>query len=130
MIKIAVALDEEGRISAHFGHSAAFEVFEVEKGAIKSRQTITPGASSSGECACQGEYLLSLLKGAEKIICGGMGKGAFNKLQAQGLEPILVDVEMDPRKAVQSLLDGSLKPVENQTCGCGGHDHGALAHKP
>lgn len=31
MIKIVVALDEEGRISAHFGHSAAFEVFEVEE---------------------------------------------------------------------------------------------------
>jgi predicted Fe-Mo cluster-binding NifX family protein len=122
MNKIAVALDETGAISAHFGHSASFAVFEVEGKNLKGQSLARSG--DSGVCACEGGGILEMLKGATSLLCGGLGPGAVGKLRSVGIEPVIVDPALAPEEAVRQFLAGSLVPLEFPSCGCGGHGHG------
>lgn len=122
MTKIAVALDETGSISAHFGHSAGFAMFEAEGKVLKGQSVAQPG--EGGACACEGGGILTLLKGAKSLLCGGMGPGAVEKLRSAGIEPVIVNPELAPEEAVRQFLAGNLAPLEFPSCGCGGHGHG------
>jgi predicted Fe-Mo cluster-binding NifX family protein len=122
MTRIAVALDETGAISAHFGHSASFAMFEANGKSLKGQSLAQPG--EGGACACEGGGILVLLKGANNLLCGGMGPGAVEKLRSAGIEPVIVDPALAPEEAVKLFLSGSLAPLEFPSCGCGGHGHG------
>ena len=115
-MKIAVA-SEGTDVSQHFGHCEKFTIFEIEDGKAFSDQVI---ANPGHECGSMPRFLKDL--GVSVVISGGMGAGAFNGLQSNGLIPV-TGAEGTTRDAVEGYLSGRLK-TGGFSCGCHeGHDH-------
>ena len=115
-MKIAVAT-EGAAISEHFGHCEAFCIYETEEGKITGQSTLpNPGHGTVP--------LPRLLKGmgVETIIAGGMGPGASQGCQAQGIETIL-GAKGEPQAAVEAYLRGELKS-NGALCQHHAHEHG------
>ena len=79
-MRIAVTY-ENGMIFQHFGHTAAFKLYDAENGAVLSAAVVPTGDSGHGALA----GLLSEI-GADVIICGGIGGGAQSALAEAGIK--------------------------------------------
>jgi len=79
--KIAIPTNGEV-VDAHFGRAAAFTVFEIE--GIEARKVEILSATGLQH---QHEGLASMFKskGVEVLVCGGIGGGMINGLNAVGL---------------------------------------------
>ena len=73
-MKVAIPY-EAGQVFGHFGHSAAFMVYEIEAGKVVS-STLLP-TNGSGHGALAG--LLAANK-VNALVCGGIGGGARTAL--------------------------------------------------
>ena len=71
----------DGEVFPHFGRTGSFRLYEIEDGVIRSSRTVDNGGFSHGSLA---DYLKGL--GADALICGGIGTGARNRLEAAGIE--------------------------------------------
>jgi len=82
--KIAIPSDGEV-LNAHFGKSEAFTVFEIEGKEARKVEIL----SATG-LQHQHEGLASMFKrnGVEVLICGGIGGGMINGLNAVGLKVV------------------------------------------
>lgn len=139
-MKVAIPY-EAGQVFGHFGHSAAFMVYEIEAGKVVS-STLLP-TNGSGHGALAG--LLAANK-VNALICGGIGGGARSALAEAGIQ-LYPGASGSADAQVEALLDGSLAydpntvcshhdHGEGHTCGhhhegghtCGGHDHGCGHH--
>ena len=78
-MKIAITY-EAGLIYQHFGHTAAFKLYEIADGRVVSAQVIETNGSGHGALA---GFLADL--GVEALICGGIGGGARYALDAAGI---------------------------------------------
>lgn len=132
-MKIAVTY-ENGEIFQHFGHSEHLKLYTVENGAVQSASIAEVGGSGHGA-------LVGLLQtlGADTLICGGIGGGAREALEAAGIR-LYGGVSGSADEAVQALLAGTLDYDPDVRCshhdqqhggehscgqhGCGGHDAG------
>lgn len=114
-MKIAVTY-EGGLIFQHFGHTAAFKIYEVENGEIKSAQVVPTDGHGHGALA-------GFLQAQEvnTLICGGIGGGAQVALANAGIQ-LYGGVSGDADEAVQALLAGQLN--YNPCVRCSHHDHG------
>jgi predicted Fe-Mo cluster-binding NifX family protein len=128
-MKIAVPTNDGTSISPHFGRSAAFLIFEVENGTIKSRETRTNGTEHShaqGECASHeaeaGQHshqgIIAAIDGCQTVICGGMGHRAAEALKAWGITDIVVTVPGLAEDAVSKFLNGTLARMPENFCRC------------
>lgn len=117
---------ENGTIFQHFGKSKAFTVYDTAEGKITSKRMLDAG--ESGHSALAG---LLREAGAELVICGGIGGGARDALQAAGIE-LAAGVTGSTDAAVEGYLSGTLSYGSDATCGhhehlhlpghsCGGH---------
>ena len=129
-MKIAVTY-ENGNIFQHFGHTAAFKVFEGRDGQVQEAQVVYTNGSGHGALA----GMLAQL-GVNALICGGIGGGARNALNEAGIV-VYGGCSGDADEAVESFLAGALNydPCarcshhdshhgEGHTCGshgCGSH---------
>ncbi len=128
-MKIAVTY-ENGSVFQHFGHTAAFKVYEVEENKVVSSQVISTNGSGHGALS----RLLSDA-GIAVLICGGIGGGAQMALKEAGIE-LFGGVSGDADEAVQAYLDGKLSYNPNVKCNHHGHhegghtcgDHGCGSH--
>ena len=111
-MKIAVTY-EGGQIFQHFGHTAAFKIYEVEDGSVVSAQVV----DTDGHGALAG-FLQAL--GVDTLICGGIGGGAQMALQEAGIR-FFGGVSGDADEAVQALIMGQLD--YNPCVHCSHHDH-------
>ena len=118
-MKIAVTY-ENGNVYQHFGHTAAFKVYEAENGKVISSQVVDTNGSGHGALA-------SLLSGlnADALICGGIGGGAQMALAAAGIR-VFGGVSGDADEAVEALLAGVLD--FNPNVRCNHHDHHGADH--
>ena len=131
-MRIAVTY-ENGQIFQHFGHTAAFKVYDVENGAVVHSEVVSTNGSGHGALA----GVLNVLK-AEVLICGGIGGGAQMALAQAGIK-LYGGVAGDADAAVQAYLDGQLDYNPNVRCthhdghgeghtcgshGCGSHSCG------
>ena len=116
-MKIAVTY-ENGTIYQHFGHTRQFKLYEIENGAVARTQVAD--ASGSGHGALAG-FLSGL--GVDALICGGIGGGAVNALEAAGIR-LYGGASGDPDAAVQALLAGTLQFDPNARCSDHEHHHG------
>ena len=116
-MKIAVTY-ENGNVYGHFGHTAAFKVYEAENGKVLSSQVVDTNGSGHGALAC----LLSSL-GVDVLICGGIGGGARMALMEAGIA-IYGGVTGDADEAVELLLSNALSFDPNARCSHHDHDHG------
>ncbi|HEY8909414.1 MAG TPA: NifB/NifX family molybdenum-iron cluster-binding protein [Desulfosporosinus sp.] len=81
-----IAIPSNGEVvDAHFGRAAAFTVFEIE--GIEARKVEILSATGLQH---QHEGLASMFKssGVEVLVCGGIGGGMINGLNAVGLSVV------------------------------------------
>ena len=115
-MKIAVTY-ESGLIFQHFGHTAAFKIYEVENNEIKSSVVVDTNGSGHGALA---GFLAE--RGVDTLICGGIGGGAQMALANAGIK-LYGGVMGDADDAVEALLSGELN--FNPCVRCSHHDHGS-----
>jgi len=131
-MRIAVASSNGTDISAHFGRSACFLIFEIEGGkpVLRERRDNSFSPHARGECAGEqhshhhGQVhgdghrpLVSALEDCQTVICHGMGWRAAEDLKSGGITPVVLAAEMRPEEAVSAFLKGDL-PASAGYCRC------------
>mgnify|MGYP003412540587 FL=1 len=114
-MKIAVTY-EAGLIFQHFGHTAQFKIYEIEKDEVATAQVVDTDGHGHGALA---GFLKA--QGVNVLICGGIGGGAQMALAEAGIQ-LFGGVSGDADEAVEALLAGEL--VYNPCVRCSHHDHG------
>ena len=122
---IAVASEKE-QITGHFGHCRNFNLFTVEGDKIVSEVSIdSPGHEHGDLPAFLKEYNVDVL------ISGGMGPGAFNRLNEVGIIPVVGGTGL----AKDVAADYAAGKLVSGVASCGGHgghgdhhDHGGHHH--
>ena len=120
-MKIAVTY-EAGLIFQHFGHTAAFKIYEVENNAVVSARVVDTNGSGHGALA---SFLADL--GVNVLICGGIGGCAQTALANAGIQ-LFGGVHGDADDAVYDYLAGELAYNPNARCDHHGHDHNCGDH--
>ena len=120
-MKIAVTY-EAGLIYQHFGHTAAFKIYEVENGEVKASAVVDTQGHGHGALA---GFLQT--QGVDTLICGGIGGGAQMALREAGIT-LYGGVHGDADDAVEDLLSGTLHYNPNVCCNHHGHDHSCGSH--
>jgi len=112
-MRIAIASDN-GKVTGHFGHCEGFIVFDEEGGNIVKEEFIQNPGHKPG-------FLPKFLaeRNIDVIISGGMGGGAVNLFNENGIEVIL-GASGDSRNAAEAYLRGELKSSESV---CHEHRH-------
>ena len=98
----------EGKLAAHFGHSQAFALIEVEENRIKNKEYLIPPAHEPGVLP---KWLSDL--GADVVIAGGMGHRAISLFDQYGIKVITGAPESEPEELVNSYLKNTLVAGEN-----------------
>ena len=115
-MKIAVTY-ENGEIFQHFGHTKQFKIYQVSEGKVVSSEVVDTSGSGHGALA---GFLME--RGADILICGGIGGGAQSALAEAGIE-LYGGVQGNADAAVAALLDGSLQKKFDVQCNHH-HHHG------
>ena len=129
-MKIAITY-ENGQVFQHFGHTAAFKLFQIQDGKVLESQVVETNGSGHGALA---GFLAEL--GVDALICGGIGGGARYALAEAGIA-VYGGVSGDADEAAEAFASGILNydPCarcshhdshhgEGHTCGshgCGSH---------
>ena len=113
-MRIAVTY-EAGIVFQHFGHTAAFKLYDVENGAVKSSCVVDTAGHGHGALA---GFLKA--QGVDVLICGGIGGGAQLALQQAGIR-FYGGVRGDADDVVTDYLAGNLQ--YNPCVRCDHHDH-------
>lgn len=117
-MRIAVPTNDGETLSAHFGKSAGFLVFEIADGRILSREFRANEACGLHAGGHDHGAMASVLDGCDVVLCGGMGRGAADALKAAGLVVAPVAVSGAASEIVAAYLAGSIKPASESFCGC------------
>lgn len=127
-MKIAVTY-EAGLVFQHFGHTAAFKLYDVEDGQVISSRVMETGGSGHGALAT---FLQE--QGVDALICGGIGGCARAALNDAGIT-LYGGVYGDADDVVEDLLAGVLRYNPNVRCdhhdtghSCGDHGCGNACH--
>lgn len=107
---------EDGQVFQHFGHSAAFKIYEAEDGEIRSSQVVDTNGSGHGALA---GFLRE--RGVTHLICGGIGAGARTALAQAGIQ-LFPGVAGAADDAALALAKGTLR--YDPDTACTHHDHG------
>ena len=123
-MKIAVITDDERTISQRFGRAPYYLVATVNDGQVIEWQrrdklghvhfANEPHEHPTGERhgfdpASQDRHsrMAEAIADCAVLICGGMGAGAYESMQARGIKPIVTDIRSID-EAVQAYLAGNL----------------------
>lgn len=122
-MKIAVATEDGKTISAHFGRSPFFAIYEIADGKVINkemrRNTFTghfrgEGAHGDGhhDHSKGDEHahktVAEGLQDCQTVISHGMGRRAWEDLRSRGIEMIVTD-ETEVERALNLYLAGELK---------------------
>lgn len=113
---------EAGLVFQHFGHTAAFKLYDVEDGQVISSRVVDAGGSGHGALAAFLEA-----QGVDTLICGGIGGCARTALNDAGIT-LYGGVYGDADDVVEDLLAGVLRYNPNVRCDHHGHDHACGEH--
>ncbi len=114
-MRIAVNYDN-GQIFQHFGRTEMFKLYDVEDGRVVKTQLLP--AVAQGHAALSQQLALNHV---DVSICGGLGMGMLNALEAAGIK-VCANVSTGADEAVQAYLDGTLQ-YSRDAHACGGHHH-------
>lgn len=100
-MRIIVASDGDN-VTEHFGHCRTYRTYDVENGKITKAGVIDSPGHKPG-------FLPLFLKekGADVIISGGMGAGAIDLFNENGIK-VIVGATGDSKSAAESFLKGVL----------------------
>jgi len=85
-MKIAVPVMKDGQIDGHFGHCEFYKIFTIsEQNQIQEVLTI----NSPQGCGCKSDIAYTLAEnGVKLMLAGGIGNGAINVLNSQGINVV------------------------------------------
>lgn len=116
-MKIAIP-NNGSMVNQHFGMSKSFVIATIEDKKIQNIEEI-----SSAELAHQHQGLSDLLvaQGTTVVITGGIGEGAINGLQQNGLE-VIKGASGEYKKVIEEYINGTLED-KNVICNHHGEHH-------
>ena len=120
-MRIAVTY-EDGMVGQHFGLTEYFKVYDVEEGKIVNSEVV----SSNG----QGHGMLAFVLKDEQVdllICGGIGMGARNALNAAGID-LIAGAAGEADEIVKAYLEDRLVLDSDGTCHHHDHEEGHQCH--
>ncbi len=124
-MKLAIITDDGHSISKHFGRAAYYQVFTIEDGRVTAKEMRDklghqnfaderhiheePGQKHGFGAAADHRHgrMMEAISDCQTVICGGMGMGAFQSLQARGINPIITDLNSID-EAVQAFIAGEI----------------------
>ena len=113
---IAVAYDN-GIINQHFGKSKYMKIYEIDENNEIQRVHL----ESMGKHSHHGIAGYIKEKGVDVVICGGLGQGAVDSLEAAGIK-IYAGNTGNADTAVIKYLKGELEENSKANCNCK-HEH-------
>lgn len=113
-MKLAIAY-QNGEVYQHFGDTPSFLLLEIEDGKVLSKLVHDNGGRSH-------VALIGVLQslGAEALIVGGIGSGAFGFLHQTGIK-VYAGVVGSAEQAIADYLGGKLAESETATHQCSRH---------
>ena len=115
-MKIAVPVTKENRIDEHFGHCDSYGVFTISD---NSEITDIKGVASPKGCGCKSDIASVLAAdGVSVMLAGGIGGGAINVLNNNGIE-VIRGCSGDATEVVKLYLKGL---VEDSGSSCRQHE--------
>ena len=117
-MKVAVTY-ENGEIFQHFGRTEQFKVYEIQDGKVVSSEVVGSDGKGHGE-------LVGVLRqlGVSVLICGGLGMGARQGLEASGIR-VCSGNSGSADIAAGKFADGTLEMCSEATC----HHHDGEEHQ-
>lgn len=128
-MKIAVASDDGLSISAHFGRSAGFVIFEAENGEIVKSDFRPNSSAHHHSSGCDHEQghgheqsfhshdgFLNTLAGCDVVICRGMGRRAIVDLKESGIVAAITTEAVDVTTAAKLYAQGKLPATDESVC--------------
>ncbi len=123
-MKIAFITDDGKSISRHFGRASHYLVIEISEGQVlnremrakmghshfvKSDKDVDHTQGSGMDAASHRKHgeMAEAIQDCETLICGGMGRGAYQSMQSYGIKPFVTD-KMDIDEALQAYLENKL----------------------
>ncbi len=118
-MKVAVPTENQ-EVFQHFGKSACFTLAQIEDGEVKSKSLLD--AQGNGHSALAG---LLKVNQVDLLVCGGIGQGAVNALQANGIQ-VIRGVQGNVSMILEMAAKGLL--ADQPSKGCDHHDHACSEH--
>jgi transcriptional regulator with XRE-family HTH domain/predicted Fe-Mo cluster-binding NifX family protein/mannose-6-phosphate isomerase-like protein (cupin superfamily) len=124
-MKIAIITDDGKTISQHFGRASYYLVLTILDGHIEnsemrpkighnqfstqSHDAEAHGAGRGSDPASHNKHvsMVEAITDCKVLLCGGMGRGAYESLLSLNIQPWLTDM-VEIGSAVQAYLDGNL----------------------
>lgn len=124
-MKLAIITDDGHSISKHFGRAAYYQVLTIEDGLVTHQemrdklghQHFADESHSHEEHGQKHGFgptadhrhgqMAESIADCQAVICGGMGAGAFQSLQARSINPIITDLD-SIAEAVQAFIAGEI----------------------
>lgn len=115
-MKVAVTY-ENGEIFQHFGRTQQFKVYEIDNGKVVSSEVVGNEGKGHGE-------LVGVLRqlGVSTLICGGLGAGARQGLEASGIR-VCSGNTGSADVAAEKFANGTLEMCSQANCDHHGGDH-------
>lgn len=125
-MKIAVITDDGKTISQHFGRAPYYQVVEIINGEVVDREMrdkighsqfshreqrhVDPEKGSGTDPASHSKHerMAEVISDCDALICGGMGRGAYQSMETFGIKPIVTKIE-NVDEAIEAYLKGNLK---------------------
>ncbi len=106
--KIAVPIDEQGIVNAHFGHCPYFKLHDIEGNVVVSDEILQPPPHEPGLLP---GWLAGL--GVTDVLAGGIGDRAIQLFNQRGISVYAGAPKMEAGELVQGFLDGSVAFTAN-----------------
>ena len=101
--KIAIPIDHNGILDAHFGHCKFFALLDIESNEIISEERIVPPPHEPGLLP---KWLSD--KGVTDIIAGGMGQRAIQLFNHHGVNAFVGAPRLSARELTEGYIKGTL----------------------
>lgn len=105
---IAVPVNENGILDAHFGHCKFFSILETENGEIKKEYKIVPPPHEPGVLP---KWIAE--QGATDVLAGGMGQRAIQLFNMNGVNVFVGAPQLSARELAEGFLSNSLSFTAN-----------------
>ena len=110
--RIAIATADGVSVADHLARSAAFVVVDLD--------TNTRELRDRGRDACGNHRsFVDLAQGCRAVLCGGVGQGAVDALNAHGIACLVLAAPMSVEDALTAYRAGTLVTSSARVCLCG-----------
>jgi predicted Fe-Mo cluster-binding NifX family protein len=124
-MKIAVPVTTENQIDGHFGHCESYGIFTISE---NNEISDVKNVDSPQGCGCKSDMASVLAAdGVTVMLAGGIGGGAINLLNNNGIE-VIRGCTGDAVEVVKLYLSGSVQDSGSNCHSHEGHHHEHGAH--